>query len=43
VDEDERDKAFLEKQVDKVRLNNKKWKDNLSKATDEYDQLYNIA
>ena len=37
LDEDESDKTFLEKQIQKARDQNKAFKEELSQATSEYD------
>jgi len=40
VGEQEQDKQFLEKQIEKVRGKNKMLKDDLSRTCEEYDQLF---
>ncbi len=43
VDEQESDKNFLEKQIQKARDVNKQVKEELSRSTAEYDELYLLA
>lgn len=43
VDEQESDKKFLEKQIQKARDANKFVKVQLSRSTSEYDELYLMA
>lgn len=43
VDESESDKNFLEKQIQKARDTNKQVKEELGRATAEYDELYTLA
>ena len=43
MDEDESDKKFLEKQIEKERIINNQVKEELNTITAEYDSLYKQA